>query len=451
MLNEVNASDKDTIAALATPPGRGGIAVIRVSGPKVRAISKIITNKNLQPRKVEFVEFSDDDLIDQGIALLFEKPASYTGEDVLELHSHGSPAVTQALLNAVILQGARLAKPGEFSERAYLNGKLDLSQAEAVADLIESASAQAARSAARTLQGQFSAEIESIVQGLIELRAYVEAALDFPEEEIDFLKDGLVEKRLQMISKKLEAAYNKGKQGKSLHDGFTLALLGEPNTGKSSLLNQLAGYDAAIVTNIPGTTRDVLDHDIVLDGILFKVLDTAGLRNSDDPIEKEGIRRAKIAAEQADVVLLITDCNEQQIENSNGHLAKEYSSSITIQNKIDLANLTAKRCSKNGKINVYLSAKTGEGLELLVQEIKNLIAKEGEVQGAYTANQRHLAALEQTKETLLTAKKQLLLHEAGELLAEDLGKAHQLLGEITGEFYPDDLLGEIFSRFCIGK
>ncbi len=453
MSTEVYASAKDTIAAIATPAGRGGIAVLRISGPNTKTIAASLTNKKLQIRKAEFSEFYDTrkDLIDQGVAILFQKPGSYTGEDVLELHSHGSPAVMEQLLAAVISLGARFARPGEFTERAYINGKLDLLQAESIADLIESASTQAAKSAARTLQGQFSREIRFALEDLTGLRAYVEGALDFPEEEINFLEDGEVEDRLREIISKIKIVYEKGKQGKKLQDGISMVILGKPNTGKSSFLNQLAGYDAAIVTDIAGTTRDLLAHDIVLDGMLINIVDTAGIRDSDNPIEKEGVRRAKTAAENADIIVVMTDCTDEQ---DNNNIQNNYSSHkhlIIIRNKIDLTGHKPE-CRK-GKENthIYLSAKSGEGLELFVRETKEMVFKAGEIQGCYTANQRHLLALEKAGELLKHAKDQLLQHKAGELLAEDLRKAQQALGEITGEYYPDDLLGEIFSRFCIGK
>lgn len=452
MSKEVFASAEDTIAAIASPPGRGGIGVLRLSGPNCKAIASSLINKDLPARKAVFAEFHDDkdDMIDSGIALFFEKPRSYTGEDVLELHSHGAPAVLEQLLTAVLSQGARPANPGEFTERAYLNGKIDLLQAESVADIIESASSQAAKSAARTLEGRFSSEIQSLLSELVGLRAYVEGALDFPEEEIDFLEDGVIQSRLEKIIENNEAIYLKGKQGQKLQDGISMVILGKPNTGKSSFLNLLAGYDAAIVTDIPGTTRDLLSHDIVLDGMPINILDTAGIRQSDNPIEQEGIRRAKAAAENADIVIEMTDSTLEKVNNT---LQRQYIGNnhyITIRNKIDLTGHKPER-TREENTNIYLSAKTGEGLELFIQEIKERVFDEEMLQGCFTANQRHLDAIEKTGKLLKQAQEQLLKHHAGELLAEDLRKAQESLGTITGEFYPDDLLGEIFSRFCIGK
>ena len=443
----------DTIVAIATPPGRSGVAVIRLSGPQARIIAREITQTEPQDRMALYCRFSDQnqELIDKGIMLGFFKPASYTGEDIIELHSHGSAAVTSTLLDICVNAGARLAKPGEFTERAYLNGKLDLIQAEAVADLIDSSSRQAARGALRSLQGQFSNDIKSLEQKLIDLRVYVEGALDFVEEEIDFISEGEVEKKLSELQQQAQLIHENARSGKKLHDGLTLVLLGAPNSGKSSLLNCLTRQDSAIVTNIPGTTRDLIDQDILINGFLIKLIDTAGLRQSTDIIEKEGMHRARKVAAEADLVMLIEDVSgETQLDEQTKLQLKEFENLIRIRNKIDLIGEEPSTNDVAGTKVISLSAKSGAGIDLLKDEITRLCATYTN-EGTYTANQRQLKALASACTKLQDALGQLQTHSAAELLAEDLRQVQATLGEITGEFYPDDLLGEIFSRFCIGK
>ncbi|MEE8387809.1 MAG: tRNA uridine-5-carboxymethylaminomethyl(34) synthesis GTPase MnmE [Acidiferrobacterales bacterium] len=445
----------ETIAAIATPPGRGGIGVIRVSGPAAPDIAKALSVKLPNPRAATLCQFINNDgqAIDEGILIYFAAPHSFTGEEVIELQGHGGPVVQDMLLTRVVELGARLARPGEFSERAFLNGKLDLAQAEAVADLIESGSVQAARSALRSLQGAFSKEIHQLVEMLTRLRVYVEAAIDFPEEEIDFLADNRVGEELTQIEKQFEELLAATRQGCLLHDGMTVVLVGKPNVGKSSLLNALAGQDSAIVSAIPGTTRDIIREHIQIDGMPVHVLDTAGLRESGDEIESEGVRRAQAAMEKADRVLLIiddSDTADDELEKMIAELPKNSPCTI-VRNKIDLTNREPiyidTRCYKE----VAVSAKTGAGLDNLRQHLKDCMGYQASGEGTFMARRRHLDAIERAQAHLAEGKKQLLESKAGELLAEELRLAQKALGEITGEVTSDDLLGEIFSSFCIGK
>ncbi len=443
----------DTIAAVATPPGRGGVGIIRLSGPKAYELAfKLNGAKHLEPRLALFCSFltSDNEVLDQGLMLFFKGPYSFTGEDVVELHAHGSPVVLDMLLKQLVQWGARIARPGEFSERAFLNDKIDLAQAEAIADLIQASSDTSARMALKTLQGDFSKKVNQLNERIIYLRMYVEAAIDFPEEEIDFLNDGKVSSLLTTILMQLDTIRSQANQGVILREGLSLVIAGRPNAGKSTLINCLAGRDVAIVTDVAGTTRDVMREHILLDDIPLHIIDTAGLRDSNDIVEQEGIKRAWTELKKADCVLLLVDVDKPEDESL---LRQEIQSVImndipilTVFNKIDLARQEALILDET----LYLSAKTGLGIELLKNKIKEIIGYQPE-EGQFLARRRHLDALDNAKKALLTGETQLTQHNAGELLAEDLRLAHQLLGEITGEFSADDLLGSIFSSFCIGK
>ncbi|WP_419419722.1 tRNA uridine-5-carboxymethylaminomethyl(34) synthesis GTPase MnmE [Legionella sp. D16C41] len=444
---------QDTIVAIATPPGRGGVGIIRISGPLAYFIGEQLTKKkNLRPRQTIYTNFFDkqDQLIDSGILIYFNAPHSFTGEDVIELQGHGAPIILDYLLQESIAYGARLARPGEFSERAFLNDKIDLAQAEAIADLIHASSMTAARMAVRSLQGDFSKRINQLNEQIINLRLYVEAAIDFPEEEIDFLGDGKVAMLLDEIISNLTVLRQNASQGAMLREGLSIVIVGKPNAGKSTLINQLAGREVAIVTEIAGTTRDVMREYILLDDLPVHLIDTAGLRESTDIIEQEGIRRAWQEVSQADCVLLLTDIKNKgsELELNKAILARLPAKIpvITVFNKIDLVNEQAKQ-----EINtVYLSAKLGVGIDLLISKIKSIVGFQPN-EGQFLARRRHLDALDRAKEFLLNGEKQLIDMRAGELLAEDLRLAHQSLCEITGEFTSDDLLGKIFSSFCIGK
>ena len=447
------ADNTDTIAAIATPPGRGGIGIIRLSGPAAGAVAAAVTGISTpNPGKVYYAAFTDeqDRIIDRGLLLYFQKPASYTGEDVIELHGHGGPVVMGMLLNRVLGLGARLARPGEFTERAYLNDKLDLLQAEAVADLISSCSEKAARSAIHSLEGGFSESINRLVRELIAIRTYVEGALDFPEEEIDFLAENGTAARVQNWLQGLEDLLAKAEQGRLLSEGLRVVILGRPNVGKSSLLNQLTQTNRAIVTDIPGTTRDVIEEDILIEGIPLNLADTAGLRNVTDQVEEEGIKRARQAAGNADIVLLVVDAGgsiEEQVtelQAEPGVSAKK----LVVVNKIDLCP-NAK--TGNTQDTVYVSAKTGAGMETLRQELKRLAGLEDESETVLLARTRHINALLQAQQFVTQGIAGYKEHGAAELLAEELSRAQRALATITGEFSADDLLGEIFSSFCIGK
>lgn len=448
------ARSADTIAAIATPPGRGGIGIVRVSGPAVTKLAVTLLDSVPAPRRAELRTFRDAHgaELDSGLALFFPAPHSFTGEDVLELHAHGGPVVLSLLLQRVCALGARRARPGEFTERAFLNDKLDLAQAEAVADLIDAASEQAARAAQRSLRGEFSARVQALSEALIELRAYIEAAIDFPDEELDFLSDGKVGERLAAIHERLEDLQRAATQGSLLREGLTLVIAGRPNAGKSSLLNALAGHDAAIVTAVPGTTRDLLHEQITLDGLPLHVVDTAGLRDSADPVEQEGVRRAWEAARSADRVLLVVDdalgfsaADRQILEQLPAGLAV-----TVVYNKVDLSGRAPQRDEEQQPASVSLSARTGEGLNLLREHLKQIAGFQPFGEGSFLARRRHLEALDRARLHLGGAQ-QCLQERAGELLAEELRLAQQALGEITGEFSSEDLLSKIFSSFCIGK
>ncbi|MDI1278748.1 tRNA uridine-5-carboxymethylaminomethyl(34) synthesis GTPase MnmE [Methylobacter sp.] len=458
----------DTIAAIATPPGNGGVGIIRISGALVPEIAKHLIrracsqqaggihsipedNKELTPRRALYSSFTDDNgsVIDSGITLYFPAPASYTGEDILELQGHGGSVVLDMLLRRVLSLGARLANPGEFTERAFLNDKLDLAQAEAVADLIESSTEQSVRSAQKSMQGVFSVQINELVEELTELRIYVEAAIDFVDEEIDFLTDGVVENRIVKILHRIGEIQKTAQQGRLLRDGMTVVLAGKPNAGKSSLLNALAGHEAAIVTDIAGTTRDVLKERIQLDGMPLHIIDTAGLRESDNPIEQEGIRRAHQEIKNADKILLLIDARDPEVESI---LTTLPSGNITqIYNKIDLLGLEPEIKQTESGTQIYLSIKTGSGMELLKQHLKQSVGFNEATDNVFIARRRHIEALSKGHEFVESALDQLRGSQAGELVAEDLRQAQNSLAEITGKFTSDDLLGKIFSSFCIGK
>ena len=453
--------DVDTIAAVATPPGRGGVGIIRLSGPRAAAIGTSICGQSLRPRHAHYADFRDDTgtTLDSGIALFFPEPASFTGEDVVELHAHGGPVILDLLLGACSALGARMARPGEFSERAYLNGKVDLAQAEAIADLINSTSAQAALNASRSLQGAFSQHVNALVEDVTRLRVYVEAALDFPEEEIDFIADGQVRERLVALMEQNSAVLEQAEQGRLIQEGMKLVIAGRPNAGKSSLLNALSGRDSAIVTATPGTTRDVLREHIHIDGMPLHIVDTAGLRQSADEIEQEGIRRARLEIETADRVLLVVDSTTAAgLPTDASALARATEHSLpgnvpvsVIWNKCDLDSGLPEVLDGGSEPVIRLSARTGAGLELLREHLKQCMGFEPGGDGRFSARRRHLLALEQTRDILKQSLAQLEATGAGELLAEDLRRAQDHLGEITGAMTSDQLLGEIFASFCIGK
>lgn len=443
----------DTIVAVATPPGFGGVGIVRLSGQKACSIAVQLTHHQaLAPREIHYRLFYDEqaECIDKGLLLYFKAPHSFTGEDVVELQCHGSPVVLQKIVSLCVVYGARLARPGEFSERAFLNDKMDLIQAEAVADLIHASSETAARLAMRSLEGVFSKKITQLNEHLIALRLYVEAAIDFPEEEIDFLEDGKIALDLRDIIASLNVFRSEATQGALLREGATLVIAGPPNAGKSTLMNALSGRDVAIVTDIAGTTRDVMREHILLDDIPLHLVDTAGLRESTDIVEKEGIKRAWQALSSADCVLLMMDILDNHSSASlEEHVQAALPSNvpvIRVINKIDVIPVPA----QHKENTVYLSVKTGEGLNFLKQMIKNALGFQ-ENEGVFLARQRHLDALNQAHALLMYGLNQLTQHHALELLAEDLRCAHDVLCEITGEFTSDDLLGKIFSSFCIGK
>ncbi len=455
--------DNDTIAAIATPPGRGGVGIVRVSGPAAAAIARRITaGAPLRPRQAHYGAFIDGngDTLDQGLALWFPAPHSFTGEDVLELHGHGGPVILDCLLREVIALGARTARPGEFSERAFLNDKIDLAQAEAIADLIDSASEQAARSAVRSLSGEFSQRVQALVDALIELRIYVEAAIDFPDEEIDFLGDGRIAAALADLQQRLTEVQASARQGALLRDGITVVIAGLPNAGKSSLLNALAGQERAIVTPIAGTTRDVLREQIQIDGLPLHIIDTAGLRETPDEVEREGVRRAWTEIERADHILLVvdsthsTDPDPQRWWPADAPVALGRAPVTVLLNKCDLSGLPVALTPATGGDRptvIALSARSGAGLDLLRDHLKRSVGYQQQSEGIFSARRRHLDALARAADLLHAGERALLQRGAGELLAEDLRQAQQALGEITGQFSPDELLGRIFSSFCIGK
>nr|WP_298136236.1 tRNA uridine-5-carboxymethylaminomethyl(34) synthesis GTPase MnmE [uncultured Pseudomonas sp.] len=454
------STTRETIAAVATAQGRGGVGIVRVSGPLAKTLALTICQRELKPRYAHYGPFFADaeQVLDEGLALYFPGPNSFTGEDVLELQGHGGPVVLDLLLRRCLQLGARLAHPGEFSERAFLNDKLDLAQAEAIADLIEASSEQAARNALRSLQGEFSRRVHGLTERLIGLRIYVEAAIDFPEEEIDFLADGHVLSLLNDVRTDLASVLREAGQGALLRDGMTVVIAGRPNAGKSSLLNALAGREAAIVTEIAGTTRDVLREHIHIDGMPLHVVDTAGLRDTEDQVERIGVERALKAIGEADRILLVVDATAPEADDPFS-LWPEFldrrpdPAKVTlIRNKADLSGeATVLEVSDDGHVTISLSAKSSDGLDLLREHLKACMGYEQTAESSFSARRRHLEALRQASTHLEHGHAQLTLAGAGELLAEDLRQAQQALGEITGAFSSDDLLGRIFSSFCIGK
>lgn len=451
---------KETIVAQATAPGRGGIGILRVSGPLATKVAQAILGKCPKPRMADYLPFKDADgtILDQGIALYFKSPNSFTGEDVLELQGHGGQVVLDLLLKRILqIDGIRLARPGEFSEQAFLNDKLDLAQAEAIADLIDATSEQAVRSALKSLQGEFSKKVNELVDSVIYLRTYVEASIDFPDEEIDFLADGKIEANLRGIINQLEDVRSEAKQGSILREGMKVVIAGRPNAGKSSLLNALAGHEAAIVTDIAGTTRDVLREHIHIDGMPLHIIDTAGLRDATDEVERIGISRAWTEIEQADRIILMLDSSDPEsadLSKVRSEFLAKLPSTLPVtlvRNKIDLNGEQASESEQGGYQMISLSAQTHDGVQLLREHLKQAMGFQTGMEGGFLARRRHLDALDKAAEHLQIGLVQLTEFHAGELLAEELRLVQSYLSEITGQFTSDDLLGNIFSSFCIGK
>jgi tRNA modification GTPase len=443
-----------TIAAVATPPGFGGVGIVRVSGTLASHIAKRLVGYLPEPRFATLASFRAEhgEIIDQGIALFFPAPRSFTGEDVLELQGHGGPVVMDLLLRRTLELGARPARAGEFSERAFLNGKLDLAQAEAVADLIASTTEVAARLAGRTLQGELSRRVAGLLHGLLQLRAFLEAAIDFPDEDIDFIADPQVDIDLQKLIGDTKTLIVSAHQGCLIREGLNLVIAGPPNAGKSSLLNALAGADEAIVTDIPGTTRDPLRREIQIDGLPLHIIDTAGLRQAGDPIEEEGVRRARAQIEKADLVLWVFDGQADPVNGSFDPSMMPDRVRVTfVRNKIDLAGNPAGLTDSPSGTEIAISALTGAGLHILREHLKATCGFRGSAEGELLARRRHLDSLERTLAHLRCASEVLAQMAAPELVAEDLRLAQRSLGEITGEYSSDDLLSRIFSSFCIGK
>ena len=445
-------TDRDIIAAISTAPGRGGIGVVRISGPRLEKILSGIVSRALAPRRAILADFIDAQglAIDQGIALYFPAPHSYTGEDVLELHGHGGPVVLQLLLKRCLELGARPAQPGEFTRRAYLNDRIDLAQAESVADLIDASTAEAARSAVRSLQGALSQRVDELVQGLIELRALVEAALDFPDEDVELIRQADGAARLAGLQAKLGEVIAASQQGSLLREGLRIVLVGRPNVGKSSLLNRLAGEEIAIVTDIPGTTRDAIRQSVSIEGVPVHIIDTAGLRPATDAVEKLGIARAWTAIGNAELVLMLLDATQGEVA-ADREIARDLPAGlprVSVMNKIDLVPRVPAVEQGHSRCTVWLSAKTGEGLDLLRRSLLEAVGWKQGTEGLFMARERHLHALQLAQKHLQQASCDTGMLE---ILAEDLRLSQRALDSITGEFTSDDLLGEIFNRFCIGK
>ncbi|PKH05588.1 tRNA uridine-5-carboxymethylaminomethyl(34) synthesis GTPase MnmE [Moritella sp. Urea-trap-13] len=450
----------ETIIAQATPPGRGGVGIIRISGPKTELVAQTVLNKIPTVRKADYLSFLDEEqqTIDQGIAILFKAPNSFTGEDVLELQGHGGPVIMDMLMRRILqIDGIRMARPGEFSERAFLNDKMDLTQAEAIADLIDATSERAVKSAMNSLQGEFSKKINTLTESLIHLRIYVEAAIDFPEEEVDFLADGKISQALYKIMDNLSAVQKEAKQGAIIREGMKVVIAGRPNAGKSSLLNALAGKESAIVTDIAGTTRDVLREHIHIDGMPLHIIDTAGLRDSPDRVEQIGIERAWEEINNADQVLFMVDGTTTDATDPAEiwpDFIDRLPSSIgltVIRNKMDLTGESPTAVEDQGHSIFKISAKENLGLDELKDHLKQCMGYQSNTEGGFIARRRHLDAIEKADEHLQIGKMQMEVYMAGELLAEELRLAQEQLSEITGEFSSDDLLGRIFTSFCIGK
>ena len=442
----------DTICALATAYGQSGIGVIRVTGPLSKSISKKILHQDLQPRYAYYGSFFDNDnnLIDKGVAIAFPGPNSYTGEDVVEFQGHGGVSVIRKLLETIISLDVRVAEPGEFTKRAFLNGKMDLVQAEAVQDLIQSSSEESALSAVRSLTGEFSEKINQILSELIALRVFVEATIDFSDEEIDFLESHEVSSKLHSLKLTLLNILESANQGAILRDGIHVAIAGKPNAGKSSLLNSLTKQPSAIVTDVAGTTRDVLKETIQIDGMPIHIIDTAGLHNSDNIIEQEGIRRAHTEINNADVVLLVYDASDKSVDLSILPESVKDKPKIVIKNKIDLTGSKTgiQKIQNNSEISI--SAKNGDGINIVRKALADFAGLNSNTEGVFLARKRHIIAINETLSFINSAISQLD-GGASELVAEDLRQAGMHLGQITGEFSSDDLLGQIFSSFCIGK
>lgn len=444
----------DTIVAIATAAGIGGIGVLRISGIGASTIARQLLGRTPKPRHAHYATFRENEgvAIDHGLLLSFPAPHSYTGEDVVELQIHGSPVVLQQLQARVVELGARLARAGEFSERAFLNGKLDLAQAEAVADLISSGSVAAANAAMRSLDGEFSRRVRKLLEAVIRQRVWIEAAIDFPEEEIDFLADERLQEGFAALNAQTDELLDSARRGLRLNNGLHAVIIGRPNAGKSSLLNALVATDRAIVTDQPGTTRDVLRETIDLDGISLTLVDTAGLREAADRVEEEGIRRTHDEMTRADLTLLVTESAGHVSDDDRLlHNALNAESSLIIHNKIDRHGIAPRREMIDGTTHLWLSVRTGEGLDLLVDELQRRAGKFDDHEGAFTARARHVSALERARDHLRLASTALEISKAGELAAEELRQVQHAFGEITGEFHSDDLLGEIFGSFCIGK
>ena len=458
MSSNSHSLDQDTIAAIATPSGRGGVSIIRISGPKALSIAKLLTQKTVEARQPLLTRFfaEDHSVIDTGLTLIFRHPASFTGEDVAEFHCHGGVMVTNLLLEACLALGARLARPGEFSERAFLNNKMDLTQAEGLADLIDAPTQQAARQASASLQGAFSDAVNQINQHIIDLRVYVEAAIDFPEEEVDFLSEGRIAASLLELRTALATLITQAKRGALLSRGAQIVMTGAPNAGKSSLMNRLANQAVAIVTDVPGTTRDVIKQSISIEGVAVQLSDTAGIRTATNAIEQEGIERAQTALDTADIIIEVIDDVEPK---ETGLSSRDNAQSvIRVLNKIDLSGRTpgvleaTDQEDESVLRSVAVSAETGEGIQALEQVIIQCLGMgEAGTTSPFSARERHVTCLKRAEATLDEATDRFEVSQAGELLAEDLRRVHAELSAITGAFGADDLLGEIFSSFCIGK
>ena len=448
--------NQETIVALSTPPGKGGVGIVRISGPAVDQISKDVLGTLPEIRRAEYLSFNglDGSVIDRGLAIRFKAPNSFTGEDVLELQGHGGPVILDMLIRRVLEIAGRLARPGEFSERAFLNDKIDLTQAEAIADLINSGSEQAARNAMNSLQGDFSRQINTLVEQTTQLRIFVEASIDFPEEEIDFLSDERISKQLFAIISSVDKTFEKAEQGVILREGMHVVIVGKPNAGKSSLLNALAGKESAIVTDIPGTTRDVLREQILIDGITIHITDTAGLRESSDKVEQIGIEKAREEISKADIILFVLDSTEHSDENLDSlwpaFIDMPQVPITVLRNKADLSEEAIGFNVVHQQDVISISAKKQLGIDVLREHLKQVVGYKATNEGSFMARRRHLDALENTRSHLALAKEQLKA-KSGELLAEELRICQQYLGEITGEITNDELLGKIFTSFCIGK
>ena len=446
----------DTIAAVSTPPGRGGIGIVRVSGPRAGEMARAVAGRLPEPRVATSARFlaGDGETLDTGLALWFPAPRSYTGEDTLELQGHGGPVVLDRVAGRIFSLGARPARPGEFTERAFLNGKLDLAQAEAVADLIDAATHEAARLARRSLDGALSERVNAAVAELVEIRTFIEGALDFPDEEVPDLPEDLLAERLDRVRRAVAGARGTAARGNLLREGFGVVIVGRPNVGKSSLLNRLVGRERAIVTEVPGTTRDTLHEPMQVDGLPLRVVDTAGLHPTDDPVERIGIERTWAAVEEADAVLAVVD-DRRGLEDADREILDRIPDRlprVVVRNKIDLTGAPAgERESGAGLFRIRLSARTGEGVDRLCERLKALAGYEPRAEGLFMARRRHLVALDEALAALDAAKRGGEEGAGSELVAEDLRLAQRALGEITGEFTTDDLLGSIFATFCIGK